>query len=166
MSAINITNAAHMQHFGETLAPLLRAGDSLLLQGTLGAGKTTLAQAIIGRLSPANTHITSPTFTIVQTYPIRLGNTQPAECWHMDFYRVKHSSELDEIGVYDAIGVHVCIMEWPEKLGNTVPASRLDIAIDTAGGDSRQLTLALHGEMIRPELVNFIATYPLTAQAS
>jgi tRNA A37 threonylcarbamoyladenosine biosynthesis protein TsaE len=57
-------------------------------------------------------------------------------------------------------------MEWPEKLENRVPPSRLDVAIDTAGGDSRQLTLALHGEMIRPELLNFITTYHLSAQAS
>jgi len=147
-----------MRRLGIGLAPLLAPSDTLLIQGTLGAGKTTLTQAIIETLSPVPVSVTSPTFTLVQTYPVAFGDKK-SECWHVDLYRLNNASELDEIGLGEAIGTHLCLIEWPEKMGASIPGSRMDIAIRVGSGDSRTLLLALHGEMVRPELKQFMESY-------
>lgn len=108
----------------ETLAPLLKAGDTLLLDGPIGAGKTAFARALIKTLqaqagAPPE-DIPSPTFTLVQTYW-----AGALEIWHADLYRLLHPAEAIELGLEEAFSSALCLVEWPERLGTYLPKGAL-----------------------------------------
>ena len=84
--------------FGKTLATELRQGDTVLLSGPIGSGKSHLARAIIRSRILNDEDIPSPTYTIVQTY-----NDRSGEIWHADLYRLGDSSELTELGLDEAL---------------------------------------------------------------
>ena len=102
------------------LAPALRAGDVLLLDGPIGAGKTHFARALIQALLPRAEDVPSPTFTLVQTY-----DGPGFEIWHADLYRLSHPEEAIELGLEEAFEHALCLVEWPERLDNTCPPSAL-----------------------------------------
>lgn len=110
----------------EALAALCKAEDCLLLSGEVGAGKTTFARAFIRSLSPQEGEILSPTFTLVQTYPLPAGN----QLWHFDLYRIRQEEELLEIGLEDALASGITLIEWPDIARFRLPPSALDIGID------------------------------------
>ena len=118
------------------LAPRLRAGDVLLLEGDLGAGKSSFARALIRALpGPAGEdrsgeEVPSPTFTLVQIYERR-----PAAVWHFDLYRLSDPEEVYELGWEEALGGALLLVEWPERLGRLAPpeALRLRLAIEGEG---------------------------------
>ncbi len=128
--------------FGQHLAPLIMPGDIIFLIGALGAGKTTLTQAIgNGLLVSKEDYITSPTFSLLHEYKGRL------PLYHMDLYRLGGEEEIEELGFEEYLyGNGVCIIEWPERLGDLTPKNRLEIAI-TPQDDSRRITLTGHGSM-------------------
>lgn len=102
------------EKLAQSIAPLLAPGDSLLLAGEIGAGKTHFARALIqARLATAGLveDVPSPTFTLVQTYDDTI-----TEIWHADLYRLTDSSEMIELGLEDALSDAICLVEWPEKL--------------------------------------------------
>lgn len=101
----------------ENLAPHLRCGDVVTLRGDLGAGKTTFAQFLIRTLAGEGVEVTSPTFTLLQTYPVTLGDGAVDELYHYDLYRITHPSALVELGLDDAFA-HLTLIEWPERLEN------------------------------------------------
>jgi tRNA threonylcarbamoyladenosine biosynthesis protein TsaE len=109
---------------GAALAPLLRAGDALLLDGPLGAGKTSFARALIRRLTGPGTEVPSPTFNLVLTYD--LGATT---LWHFDLYRVNDAREIDELGLHDALAEGISLIEWPDRLGGEAPADALTLRL-------------------------------------
>ena len=100
---------------GEDIAAALKAGDIVALQGDLGAGKTTLARAIIRSLAgdPA-LEVPSPTFTLVQAYDTRI------PVYHFDLYRLGSPEELEELGLDEAAVSGVVLIEWPERAGNRI----------------------------------------------
>ena len=102
------------------LAPALRAGDVLLLDGPIGTGKTHFARALIQALLPRPEDVPSPTFTLVQTY-----NAPDFEIWHADLYRLSHPEEAIELGLDEAFEHALCLVEWPERLGDTCPPDAL-----------------------------------------
>lgn len=102
-----------MERFGAEIASRLRAGDVIALEGGLGAGKTTLARAIIAALGYTH-EVPSPTFTIVETYDAPPLNVPVV---HADFYRLNNPSEVEEIGLDDYREGAVLIAEWPEHAG-------------------------------------------------
>ncbi|TRD22048.1 tRNA (adenosine(37)-N6)-threonylcarbamoyltransferase complex ATPase subunit type 1 TsaE [Palleronia caenipelagi] len=121
----------------QALAPMLEACDTLLLTGDLGAGKSHLARAIIQSLQEPHgpvEDVPSPTYTLVQTY--RAG---PLEVLHADLYRLGDPSELPELGIEEALGEAVCLIEWPER-GEGWPDSALKLVL-TPAGDGRIVTL-------------------------
>ena len=119
------------------LAPLLRGGDVLLLAGGIGAGKTHFARALIQSLLPVPEDVPSPTFTLVQVY-----DTPEFEIWHSDLYRLSHPDEVVELGLPDAFESALCLVEWPDRLGDLAPLSALslDFALDAAE-ETRHLTM-------------------------
>lgn len=102
----------------------LKAGDCILLEGPVGAGKTAFARALINSQLEISEHIPSPTFTIVQTY-----ETPRFEIWHCDLYRLSSTAELIELGLEEAISSTVTIIEWPDRLGDLTPKEALRLSI-------------------------------------
>jgi ATPase, YjeE family len=121
--------------FAEDLALALAPGDLICLSGDLGAGKSTLARAVIRAIADdEELEVPSPTFTLVQSYDLRL----PVA--HFDLYRIASSDELDELGLDEALASGVALVEWPERAGDRLPAGRVTIAI-SGSGDSRTLRI-------------------------
>lgn len=125
---IELPDLSAVDAFGSRIAARLRAGDVVALSGGLGAGKTTLARAIIAALGHRG-EVPSPTFTIVETYDL----LEPPLV-HADFYRLKDPSEADEIGVDDYRSDAALIAEWPDNAGGFAhEPGCLSIALETAG---------------------------------
>ncbi len=112
---------------GRALAPRLRPGDALLLDGGLGAGKTHLARALIGALLPVPEEVPSPSFTLVQTY-----DGPGFEIWHADLYRLGGGADLAELGL-EAAESALCLIEWPDRLAAPPPGA-LTLRLAVAGG--------------------------------
>ena len=121
----------------------LKAGDILLLSGGIGAGKTHFARSLIqSRQQPLGLleDVPSPTFTLVQTYP--LGDV---EIWHADLYRLSAIDEIIDLGISEAFTNYICLIEWPDRLGSERPDRFLaldfsqyfpDIQVDRTGSDT------------------------------
>ena len=117
------------------LAPLLGAGDVILLEGPVGAGKSQFARALIrARLGEAE-EVPSPTFTLVQVYG------DAPEIWHSDLYRLSGPGEIAELGLEEAFSAAICLVEWPDRLGELAPEGALHLAFrPTPDGGARWLT--------------------------
>ena len=126
---VDIAGEDAMGALGTDIAAILQTGDRIGLVGDLGAGKSTLARAIIRAVAgdPALA-VPSPTFTLVQTY-----DTQSGPLWHADLYRVSVDSEVDELGLPDAFEEAICLIEWPDRLGSLTPKDALSIEIAPEG---------------------------------
>lgn len=119
------------------LAEILCPGDVLLLSGPIGAGKTAFARALIrAAMSNPAEDVPSPTFTLVQTYP-----TPRGEIWHADLYRLSHPDEAVELGLADAFDSAICLVEWPDRLGDLAPPTALGLAF-SAGRQSHAVVLS------------------------
>ncbi len=113
MSTIDLPDLAAMEALGARIAALLRAGDVVALSGGLGAGKTTLARAMLAGLGHTG-EVPSPTFTIIETYDppsVRLPVV------HADFYRLDNPREAEELGLDDYRAGAALIAEWPDHAG-------------------------------------------------
>ncbi len=110
---IDLPDLAAMERFGAQIASPLRAGDVVALSGGLGAGKTTLARAVIAALGHLG-EVPSPSFAVIETYDppaVRLPVV------HADFYRFNRTEEAEEIGLDDYRQGAALIAEWPENAG-------------------------------------------------
>ena len=117
---------------GARLAAALREGDVVALSGPLGAGKTTLARAVIAALTGKN-EAPSPTFTLVETY-----ETARFPLFHFDLYRLEKAEDVWELGFEEALD-GVGLIEWPERIETLLPASTLLIRLSMDGGARRAL---------------------------
>ena len=102
-----------MSTFGGAIAERLRPGDVVALSGGLGAGKTTLARAIIAALGHSG-EVPSPSFAIIETYD---PPTVRLPLVHADFYRLDDPSEAAQIGLDDYRDGAALLAEWPENAG-------------------------------------------------
>jgi tRNA threonylcarbamoyladenosine biosynthesis protein TsaE len=119
------------------LAAWLAPGDTLLLAGPVGAGKSHFARSLIGALLTEPEDIPSPTYTLVQSYDGRSGPV-----WHADLYRLGDPGELAELGLEEAFGTAICLVEWPERLGLMAPAEALTLSLSPADApEARRLEI-------------------------
>lgn len=119
---ILLPSDADTDRLGQVMAPCLTNGDCLLLSGTLGAGKSHLARAIIRERLDRFEDVPSPTFTLVQTY-----DSPSGEIWHADLYRLTHPDEVFELGLMDAFNSAICLVEWPDRLGRYAPPDAISV---------------------------------------
>lgn len=108
------------ERFAAQIARVLRPGDTILLSGEIGAGKSAFSRAVIRTMAGAEIDVPSPTFTLVQTYDVKAG-----EIWHCDLYRLTHPDEAFELGLDEAFETAVCLIEWPDRLGQDAPTDAL-----------------------------------------
>ena len=139
MTTVLLADEAATQDLGRRLATALRPGDALCLTGPLGAGKSTLARALIRALTTPDEEVPSPTFTLVQFY-----ETTDFPLAHFDLYRLSDPEEAYEIGLDEAMDGGVALIEWPQRLEGRLPATRLDIDI-ALDGDARRAVIGAHG---------------------
>ena len=119
---------------GATLAARLRIGDIVGLKGELGAGKTTLARAILrAAAEDARLIVPSPTFTLVEVY-----DTPRGSFWHFDLYRLETPEQVFELGWEEALAEGISIIEWPERLGPLLP-KHLSVTLEVDGDGRRAL---------------------------
>ncbi|MEM1194897.1 MAG: tRNA (adenosine(37)-N6)-threonylcarbamoyltransferase complex ATPase subunit type 1 TsaE [Pseudomonadota bacterium] len=126
---VELPDLAAMDRYGRRIAAVLRKGDVVALSGGLGAGKTTLARAILAALGHSS-EVPSPTFTLIEIYeapPLRL------RVVHADFYRLEDPGELAEIGLEDYREDAALLAEWPERAGGfSHEAGCLEITLEVA----------------------------------
>lgn len=129
-------------HLAELLAFALRAGDVLALRGDLGAGKSTLARAIIRvLLADAAAEVPSPTFSLVQTYA-----TPRFAVSHFDLYRLSSAEDARELGLDELIRNGVALIEWPERAEDLLPADRIEIRLaEEPGADVAERRISIEG---------------------
>lgn len=127
--SLNVTleNDADTAALGARIASACAPGDVIALRGDLGAGKSTLARALIRALMGEEIDVPSPTFTLVQTYA-----APGLDIWHFDLYRLQDPREARELGL-DESADGLCLIEWPERLAGDLPGQRLDISLSFSG---------------------------------
>ncbi|MFN3858755.1 MAG: tRNA (adenosine(37)-N6)-threonylcarbamoyltransferase complex ATPase subunit type 1 TsaE [Caulobacter sp.] len=139
MTSMALADEAATMGLGRRLAGLLGPGEAICLSGPLGAGKSTLARALIRALTSPDEDVPSPTFTLVQFY-----EGAGVDIAHFDLYRLSDPDEAWEIGLEEALDTGAALIEWPERLEGRLPPDRLDLALEI-DGDHRIARLTPHG---------------------
>ena len=134
-----LADEAATARLGAAVAHALKPGEAVCLSGPLGAGKSTLARALVRALTTPDEEVPSPTFTLVQFYEGPTLNVA-----HFDLYRLTSPDEAYEIGLDEALDAGAAVIEWPERLAGQLPPDRLDIDIAIEGA-GRVARLTPHG---------------------
>lgn len=133
---MRLSGVEEMQALGAMLAERLRPGDVVALTGDLGAGKTTLARAVLVGLGHEG-DVPSPTFAIVQPYEppsVRL----PVA--HVDLYRLEDTGEVTELGLDEWLADGALLVEWPDRLGEVMLRDALRVTLSVQPDGARILT--------------------------
>ena len=132
---LSLSSPDHTAEAARHLATMLQPGDVVLVNGPVGAGKSHFCRSVIAPLLIEPEDIPSPTFTLVQSYDTRNGTL-----WHSDLYRVTSTQEIEELGLIDAFQDAICLVEWPDRLGELAPTDALSIKLSN-GPDENSRTL-------------------------
>jgi tRNA threonylcarbamoyladenosine biosynthesis protein TsaE len=136
-----LADEAATARLGAAIAALLRPGEAVCLSGPLGAGKSTLARALVRALTTPDEEVPSPTFTLAQFY-----EGSRLKVAHFDLYRLIDPEEAYEIGLDEALDDGAAVIEWPERLAGRLPRDRLDIEIALGQNvNGRRVRLQPHG---------------------
>ncbi len=135
---------AQTERVGQRLGEHLRAGDLVLLVGTFGVGKTRFVRGVARGLDSPDP-VTSPSFVLVNEY--RAGpRHRRIPIYHIDLYRIAEERELATIGLDELwSGEGVCLIEWPERVLERVPADHLAIYMQHVSETKRRLRFVPHG---------------------
>lgn len=133
----NSSSPTDTTQLAQRLARFIEPGDTLLLQGDLGAGKSHFARSFIQALGTKQSHIPSPTFTLVQAY-----DDTRLPLIHADLYRLKDASELDDLDLHDHFAHGVCLIEWPERAAAALPKTALTLHFTVTGENTRKVELS------------------------
>ena len=126
---LGLDTLAATRELAGSLAELLRPGDLVTLEGDLGAGKSEMARAMIRCVAAADIEVPSPTFTLVQRYELA-----SLVVTHMDLYRLRSPSELEELGWEEALAEGALLVEWPERAQGAFPIPALTLRIEPDPG--------------------------------
>lgn len=149
-----ITKSAQAtQKLGEKLGTLIGGQTLITLEGELGGGKTTFSQGLAQGLEvPQEYYVTSPSFAIINEYPARL------PFYHMDFYRLNHAGELDDLGFFEILRAEgVAAIEWAAKFPevfNNLP--HLEIKFSYIDTNLRQILLIAYGQAYENLIQNLV----------
>jgi tRNA threonylcarbamoyladenosine biosynthesis protein TsaE len=134
---VPLPDLAATENLARRLASVARAGDCILLEGPLGAGKTALARAFL-RAAAGNPQmeVPSPSFTLVQIYDTKIGPV-----FHYDLWRLDGPYSLTELDWEDALD-GIVLVEWPDRLGPLRPEGALTITLRLGEGEAREATLS------------------------
>jgi tRNA threonylcarbamoyladenosine biosynthesis protein TsaE len=139
---VRTTSAAETIALGERLGRVAEPGDLLCLWGDLGAGKTQVAKGIARGLD-INATVNSPTFILMNEYAGRL------PLFHVDLYRLVDAADALAGGVIDDRQIDgVTVVEWPDRMGDVLPAGRLDVVIDGSGDEPREIEVVTTDERL------------------
>lgn len=142
-----LTSPDATAQLAQTVSAALRPGDVLLLSGGIGAGKTHFARCLIQSLMDAPEDVPSPTFTLVQEY-----ETPSGPIWHADLYRLTNPLEAIELGLEEAFVSSICLIEWPDRLGDLVPPGALTLDFDTLDDQEGARRLTIRATKIRKNI--------------
>lgn len=136
---------ARTEALGRALGRLLMPGDLVALSGELGGGKTCFVRGIVAALAPqAADLVASPTYALMHEYPGEV------PIYHFDCYRLRGGDDAFELGMQEQFqGSGICLLEWPERIGEELPAQRLEVLFEHGGDDLRRITLTPHGQRAR-----------------
>ena len=132
----DIENEQDSMDFASGLAQKIQPGDVAVFSGDLGAGKTFLCREIIKCLCGQDTNVTSPTFNLLQTY--ECGNYS---IYHYDLYRLKHISEIYELGIEEAFSGNISLIEWPELIDPMLTENSIYINISIINYTQRKISI-------------------------
>lgn len=133
-----------MRQLAATLAPRLREGDVIILEGDLGAGKTHFVQGVAAALGITE-DVVSPTFNILLVY-----KSGSLPLYHFDLYRLEDRDELEDIGFYDVLDSDgATFIEWGDKFPGILPYGYLEIEFRTNDDESRTVIAHSYGERAR-----------------
>lgn len=127
--------------WGRALGELLRAGDLVILSGSLGAGKTALTKGIAAGMGVAG-KVTSPTFVLARVHP---AGSAGVGLVHVDAYRLSGAVELDDLDLDTDLTASAVVIEWGEGVAEQLSDSRLTVALQRLPDDTRQATLTAVG---------------------
>ena len=136
---LHLPDADATARLGAALAGHVRPGDTILLEGPIGAGKSHLARALILALLARDGRredVPSPSYTLVQSYDSSAGRIV-----HADLYRLSDPDEIVELGLDAAFEEAICLVEWPERLGTDAPPDALRLSL-APSGEGREARLA------------------------
>lgn len=130
---------------GWRLGQHAQAGDRFLLVGTFGAGKTVLTQGIAAGLE-VNERVTSPSFALINEHEGLAAGAQ-VRLYHIDLYRLETAAAIDSLGLDDLFAdpEGICVIEWPERLGQQLTQDHLLILLEAVSETKRRLALVPHG---------------------
>ncbi len=135
--ACDLPDLAATKQLAARVGERLRAGDAVLLDGPLGAGKTEFARALLRHLTgDEGLEVPSPSYTLVQSYETRLGPVH-----HFDLWRLDGSRDLAELG-WDEAREGIVLVEWPDRLGQLRPRDALTVDLAPTGADARRALLS------------------------
>jgi tRNA threonylcarbamoyladenosine biosynthesis protein TsaE len=133
---VSLPDQAATELLAQRLAAVAKEGDCILLEGPLGAGKTTLARAFLrAAAGDPRMEVPSPSFTLVQIYETKIGLI-----YHYDLWRLDGPNGLTELDWEDALD-GITLVEWPDRLGPLRPDDALTVALRLGEGEAREATL-------------------------
>lgn len=137
-----LNDEAATEALAAALSEAAAPGMTILLEGSVGAGKSAFARAFITHLQARHgqipEHVPSPTYTLVQSY-----EAGPLEIWHADLYRLCSPDELIELGLDEAFENAVTLIEWPERLGELAPPGAIRLRLEPLGETARKVEITL-----------------------
>ncbi len=133
-----LEDASATHQAGIALSRVLQAGDVIALRGNLGAGKTSLARGILAGLG-LKEEAPSPSFALVIPYDPPLTRLP---VWHVDLYRLENPDQCLELGLDEALSDGALIIEWPDRLGDSLWPCALNLTLEPNENGRRTLTVA------------------------